>query len=78
MFCDEVGGNLAAQAGLCVVNTGSGNDQTLEVAVGAISEEYAIRRSLRQVASLRSHSEFSHIYLLLRINRIDVGSVDCS
>jgi hypothetical protein len=26
--------------------------------MGAISEEYAIRRSLRQVASRRSHSEF--------------------
>src|SRR3981081_3786980 len=40
---------------VCVVNTGSGNDQTLEVAVGgAISEEYAIRRSL---ASRRSHPE---------------------
>jgi hypothetical protein len=46
--------------------------------MGAISEEYAIRRSLRQVASRRSHSEFSHIHLLLRINRIDAGSVDCS
>ena len=47
---------------LCVVNTGSGNGQTLEVAVGsAISEEYAIRRSLRQVASRRSFGVFSHL-----------------
>jgi hypothetical protein len=59
---------------VCVVNTGSGNDQTLEVAVGsAISEEYAIRRSL---ASRRSHPEVPTIYLLLRINRIDARSVD--
>jgi hypothetical protein len=65
-----------ARYALCVVNSGSGNDQTFEVTVGnAISEEY-IRRSLRQVASRRSHSEFSHIYLLLRINWIDAGSVD--
>jgi len=63
---------------LCVVNTGSDNDQTVEIAVGsAISEQYAIGRSLRPVASRRSHSEFSHIYLMLPINRIDVA-VDCS
>ena len=60
---EKIAGYPALQI-LCVVNTGSGNDQTLEVAVGsAISEEYAIRRSLRQVASRRSHSECSHIYL---------------
>ena len=63
---------------LCVVNIGSGNDQTLEVAaVSAISEEYAIRRSLRQVAGRRSHSE-SPTSILLRINRIHARSVECS
>jgi hypothetical protein len=49
---------------LYLVNIGSGNDQTLEVAAGsAISEEYAIRRLLRQVAGRRSHSVISHINL---------------
>src|SRR5258708_15304563 len=43
---------------------------------GAYSGTASIGRSLRSVASRRSYSEFSHIYLLLRTNRIDVGSVE--
>jgi predicted pyridoxine 5'-phosphate oxidase superfamily flavin-nucleotide-binding protein len=65
---------------LWVVNTGPGNDQTVEVVAGGdlFREQYAHSRSLRRAASRGHIRSFFRFYLSLPISRIDEGSVDCS